>query len=113
LSSRFLYRKIRPEKRLCSYYRCQMSILRNIARTKDGRLWHWGCLETALDEQYRCLDCYGTFDATEVVLEEKQKFVGDSQKTLFSLACPNCGSHNMRRAARHHSMPSGEMVTCK
>lgn len=113
MSIRYLYRSLPKSGRTCSYYRCHDPILRNIARDKAGRLYHWGCLQTALDEQYKCLDCYDNFDATEAVLEEKQKFVGDSQKTLYSLACPNCGSRSIRRAARHHGMPSGEMVTCK
>jgi DNA-directed RNA polymerase subunit RPC12/RpoP len=69
-------------------------------------------LQTALDEKYRCLECSLVFDATEAVLEEKQKLYGDEIKELLEIICPNCGSHNIRPAARHHSMPSGAMVTC-
>jgi DNA-directed RNA polymerase subunit RPC12/RpoP len=92
MSDRVVYRKVPLAQRLCSYYLCNKQIERNIARTKDGRLWHWGCLSDARDEQYRCRGCSGTFDATEAMIEEKQKFVGDSQKTLFSLSCPYCGA---------------------
>ena len=113
MSFRFLYRRLSAKERICSYYRCRKPILRNLAKDKAGRLYHWGCLQTALDEQYRCQECHLVFDATEAVLEEKQKFYGDEIKELLGIVCPSCGSRSVRPAGRHHHMPDGEMVTCK
>jgi len=112
MSIRYLYRTTPEAQRICSYHFCGKRILRNIAKDKAGRLYHYGCLQRALDEQYRCLECFLTFDATEAVLEEKQKLYGDEIKELLGIICPSCGSRNIRPAARHHSFPSGAMVTC-
>lgn len=93
MSLRFLYRKIPVNKRICNYYRCQKPILRNIAEDKDGRIYHWGCLQSARDERFRCLNCYAIFDATEVAL--------DFQFGKLTLLCPHCGSFNLRRLHNH------------
>jgi len=112
MSIRYLYRSLPKSGRTCNYYRCQRPILRNIAKDKAGRLYHWGCLQTALDEQYRCLGCYSIFDATEAVLDEKQRTVGEGYKTILTLLCPHCGSQDLKPAQKHHSMPSGQTVHC-
>ena len=39
MSIRYLYRVLPASKRICSYWRCQGIILRNLAKTEDGRLW--------------------------------------------------------------------------
>jgi hypothetical protein len=96
MSLRIIYRKVPPSKRLCNYYRCQKPILRNIDRDKDGRIYHHGCLMSAQDERYRCLECYSMFDATEVALYEKQRFQGDGVKQILSVSCPNCGCQNLK-----------------
>jgi len=88
MSLRFLYRQMPVSRRVCSYYRCQKPILRNIAQDKTGALYHWGCLQSARDEQYECLECASSFDGTEVVLTD----YGD--KTV--VGCPSCGSVNLR-----------------
>lgn len=85
MSLRFLYRKLPASKRLCSYWRCQGSILRNITESDDGRLWHYGCLQTAKDEQHRCRECNSLLDGTQVSLAD----YADGQPTL---SCGNCGS---------------------
>ena len=112
MNARVLYRRIPLEKRLCSYYDCHKPIRRNLALDKNGRIYHYGCLQDALEEKYRCNDCFFTFDATEAVLEEKQKLYGDEIKGLLGIICPNCGSRNIKPATMHHGMPSGAWVTC-
>jgi len=92
LSDRFLYRRIPANERLCSYHRCREPILRNIARDKDGRIYHWGCLQSARDEQYRCLECYSTFNATEAIFEEEQSSYNDEFRQVFKVICPHCGT---------------------
>jgi hypothetical protein len=96
VSLRFLYRKIPVAKRICSYYRCQRPIIRNIARAQDGRLYHYGCLQSARDEVYECLECYLHFDGTEAGFVDAQKFRGDMMQEGFRPACPNCGSSNLK-----------------
>jgi hypothetical protein len=70
MSIRVLYRKIPVSIRICSYYQCHKSILRNIDRDKNGHLYHHGCLLSAREERWRCLECYAQFDATEASFEE-------------------------------------------
>ena len=90
MSLRRLYKSIPKSKRICSYYRCQKPILRNIDQDGEGRIYHHGCLMAAQDERFRCLDCYAVFDGTEVVVSE------DFNDRL-TLICPYCGSANIRR----------------
>jgi hypothetical protein len=85
LSVRYLYRVLPSSKRICSYWRCQTTILRNLTRTEDGRLWHYGCLQTAKDEQFRCLECGSTLDGTGVTYND----YADGRPTL---GCGNCGA---------------------
>jgi hypothetical protein len=92
LSFRFLYQRVPVKERICSYYLCQKPILRNIAQTPDGRLWHYGCLNTAKDEQHKCLECFGTFDGTEAILSEHEQDRGDTFSMEMKLSCPYCGA---------------------
>ena len=89
MSDRYLYRRIPVAQRNCSW--CQRAILRNIARTKDGRLWHYGCLMTAKDARFQCSECVGSFDGTEVTLELKQSTYGDDFRQIMKAFCPSCG----------------------
>lgn len=97
MSVRYLYRIVPRSKRICNYYRCQQPILRNIACDKNGAIYHYGCLQSARDEQWRCLECFMTFDATEgsfeTVEDERQ---GEFRERLIMI-CPSCGSHNLKR----------------
>lgn len=90
MSLRILYRKIPVNKRICSYYRCQKPILRNIAEDQEGRIYHYGCLQSARDQRFRCLNCYAIFDGTEVVVSEE---FSDKLTPI----CPYCGSRNLKR----------------
>jgi hypothetical protein len=121
MSLRALYRRIEPKKRICSYYKCRERIQRNIDRDKDGNIYHHGCLMDAQDEEYHCLDCYSTFDATEACFTEKQQFFNDNFRVQLKPICPNCGSSNIKPAClpdpesftvKHHEMPSGRLVEC-
>ena len=96
MNLRVLYRKIPVSKRICNYYRCQQPILRNIARTKNGAIYHYGCLNNALDEKWRCRECFMTFDATEVSFEEMQILKNDEFRERYRPICPGCGSHNIK-----------------
>lgn len=96
MSLRFLYRKIQVSKRICSFHRCGQPILRNIARDQNGHLYHYGCLQSARDEQYRCLECYQTFDATEAGQYEKQTVRDGEVVELIGVSCPSCGSQNVK-----------------
>jgi DNA-directed RNA polymerase subunit RPC12/RpoP len=97
MSLRVLYRQIQPSKRLCNYYRCQKPILRNIDRDKDGRIYHHGCLLSAKEERYSCLECFMRFDATEAAFQERLKTVGDQMQQVFRITCPGCGSENLKQ----------------
>jgi DNA-directed RNA polymerase subunit RPC12/RpoP len=96
MSVRYLYKSIPHSKRVCSYYRCQKPILRNIDRDKDGHLYHHGCLMSAQDERYRCLECLNVFDATEVAFDIKQVVKGDSIVERMQIMCPHCGSVKLK-----------------
>lgn len=88
MSLRRLYKSIPKTERICSYYRCQRPILRNIDQDKEGSIYHHGCLMTAQDERFRCLNCGAIFDATEVAL--------DSQLGELTLLCPYCGCSDLK-----------------
>lgn len=96
MSIRVLYRKIPVSNRICSYYQCHKPILRNIDRDKNGHLYHHGCLLSAREERWRCLECYAQFDATEASFEE----ITDSRQGEFRerirVLCPHCGCRNLR-----------------
>jgi hypothetical protein len=83
-------------QRRCNYYRCQKPILRNIARDKAGRIYHYGCLQSALYEKFRCLNCLNVFDATQAAFQEKQVFKDGMFSERIQLLCPNCGSTNIK-----------------
>jgi hypothetical protein len=104
MSLRVLYRKIPASKRICKYYRCQQPILRNIDRDKDGHIYHHGCLMSAQDEKWRCLECFVTFDATEAAFVETQDFRNEEFHERLKAVCPNCGSHNVK------SLSSAEVI---
>jgi len=96
MSLRRLYGSIPTNKRACSYYQCQKPILRNIDRDKDGRIYHHGCLMSAQDEQYQCLECFTVFNATEAAFTSCQKIQGDSIGEGLRPICPNCGCQNLK-----------------
>lgn len=96
MSLRRLYRAVPVAERLCSYYRCGRPIRRNLDRSKDDRLWHHGCLEAALDESWRCRNCYTTFNALEAVFAEAQIIKGDEMHTVLHPECPHCGSQDLK-----------------
>jgi hypothetical protein len=97
MSLRFLYRQMPVTKRVCSYYRCQEPILRNIAKDKKGRLYHYGCLMSALDEKFQCLECLNRFDGTDVVFEVAEKWVDNQVSQILLVRCPHCGCENIKR----------------
>jgi hypothetical protein len=98
MSLRVLYRKVPKAKRLCNYYRCpQPIILRNIDRDKNGHIYHHGCLMSAQDERYRCLECLCVFDATDAAFDSKQVIKGDDIAERMQIICPHCGCHNIKR----------------
>lgn len=100
MSIRRLYKTVPVDQRVCSYYKCPSGrIRRNIARTNDGRLWHYGCLNDAHEEKYRCLECYMTFDATEASFQEGQVIHGDEIREQPKPICPNCGCSNLKKGA--------------
>jgi len=88
MSVRYLYRKVPVSRRTCSYYACQGPILRNIIQTEDGRIWHYGCLQTAKDQRFHCFDCFADLDGTEV-----DKLDLDGQENFV---CRLCGGTNLR-----------------
>ena len=96
MSVRYLYQAIPRSKRLCNYYLCQKPILRNIARDKNGHIYHYGCLSDAKDERYRCLECGSLFDATEAAFAEHQIVQGDEVRQSLEVTCPNCGCQNLK-----------------
>jgi len=112
MSVRYLYQSIPHSKRLCSYYRCQKPILRNIARDKSNRIYHYGCLQTAKDEQWRCPECYATFDATEASFYEAENLRNDRCTEVLRPMCPHCGCQAVRPVARHHEIVTGRLVSC-
>ena len=102
MSLRRLYGSIPTNRRICNYYRCQKAILRNIDRDKDGHIYHHGCLMTAQDERYRCLECFTIFDATEATFEEHQIVQGDEVRQALQVICPNCGCQNLKNVRGFH-----------
>ena len=99
MSFRFLYRRWPASERRCNYFDCQKPILRNITRDKRGRIYHYGCLQTALDEKWRCRNCWTTFDATECAFDEEQLMRGDEVKQKLIPICPSCGSHDLKKVS--------------
>lgn len=102
MSVRYLYRVLPASKRICSYWRCGTQILRNLTRTADGRLWHYGCLQSAKDDHFQCFDCNSRLDGTEVNqvdFDEGRKF-----------ACGNCGSTNLKLPVNFRRIPPLEVV---
>ena len=88
MSVRHLYQAIPESQRICSFYRCQQPILRNITKTEDGRIWHYGCLMTARDQKFYCFNCQAQLDGTQVTpidINGQQNF-----------ACLLCGSMNIK-----------------
>jgi hypothetical protein len=98
MSVRYLYRALPLSQRICSWIHCQNPIQRNIIRTKDGRMWHYGCLQSAKDTHYQCLECVATFDGTEVNFEEGSSGFGDDFRQQWKPQCPGCGA-NLRSLA--------------
>jgi len=92
MSDRHIYREIPPAQRRCSYYRCNVPIERNLFKSKDGRLWHYGCWNDARDEHFRCQKCWSSFDATEAGFEEATLSQGDEFKQAWKAKCPHCGA---------------------
>jgi len=58
----------------------------------EGRIYHHGCLMAAQDEQWRCLNCWLIFDATEMAF--------DVLTDRIAPLCPSCGSANLKRLRR-------------
>ena len=94
MSDRDIYTKIPLAQRCCS--KCQEPIERNIARTKDGRIWHYGCLMDAKDEYHECLECFSNFDGTEASFLEGQSSYNDEYRQTRKPICPHCGSSNLK-----------------
>jgi len=88
MSVRYLYRVLPASKRICSYWRCQGIILRNLAKTEDGRLWHYGCLQSAKDDHFYCRNCFARLDSTQVA----QADFGEGP--IFT--CGNCGGNRLK-----------------
>lgn len=98
MSVRYLYKTIPQSQRVCSIFRCQKPILRNIIKDERGRIYHYGCLQTARDERYRRLNCFTSFDATEASCEAAQRFFNNEFSERLRALCPNCGSINLKEA---------------
>lgn len=88
MSLRRLYKSVPKDKRICSYYRCQKPILRNIDEC-DGQIIHHGCLLSAKEDKFYCYDCSTELDGTEVGLVDYGE-----EKTVF--ACKFCGGTNLK-----------------
>lgn len=80
MSLRYLYRKFKPEQRICPG--CGRSIQRNIA-VHEGELWHYGCLQEAKKKRYRCMVCGAVLSRFEV---SESLILGEKQ-----LGCGVCG----------------------
>jgi len=98
LSIRYLYRVLPSSKRICSYWRCGTQILRNIAKTDDGRLWHYGCLQSAKDDRFHCLDCDSHQDSTEINVADF------GEGPIFT--CGNCGSTHVKIPSDFRYIPN-------
>ena len=90
MSLRRFYSTLPVQSRQCSW--CQDPILRNIDQDKDGRLYHHGCLLTARETQYECLECYAHFNGTEANFEEGTAVDGNDWKRSRKTLCPHCGA---------------------
>jgi hypothetical protein len=89
MSDRALYRTIPLAQRICCF--CDDPIERNLLRTKDGRLWHYGCYNTARDQHFKCNECFASFDGTEAAWEDNERSVGEEFKRGKQAVCPYCG----------------------
>lgn len=89
MSDRGLYRTIPLAQRICCF--CDDPIERNLIRTKDGRLWHYGCYNTARDLHYRCTECFAGFDGTEATWEYSETSIGNEFRHGRKAVCPYCG----------------------
>ena len=98
MSLRRLYRSIPVQARICVW--CQEPILRNIDQDKDGRLYHHGCLLTAKETFYECLECFANFDGTEATFIEGQSSFNDEYRQTRQSICPHCGSSNLKGQGR-------------
>lgn len=94
---RQLYKQVPRAERRCNYYGCQQAVLANIDRDKQGRIYHHGCLITAETKIFRCLECYATFDGTEVVFNFQEHFKGDEVSQRVVLMCPHCSSRQLKK----------------
>lgn len=90
MSDRALYRTIPLAQRTCCY--CQEPIQKNLLRSKDGRLWHYGCWNTARDSHYECQECYAKFDGTEANWDLSDSSHGDEFGHKRKAICPHCGA---------------------
>jgi hypothetical protein len=90
MSDRALYKKVPLDKRVCSWIHCQDPIKRNLIRSKDGRLWHYGCYNNARDTHFECKVCFSTYDGTEVIYVEGG--VGEDFRQQWKPTCPSCGA---------------------
>jgi hypothetical protein len=89
MSDRALYRSIPLLQRRCCF--CEEPIQRNLLRTKDGRLWHYGCYNIARDQHFKCNECFSNFDGTEVTWEDSETSVGEEFRPGRKAVCPHCG----------------------
>ena len=93
MSDRGLYRKVPLKQRVCSWVHCQNPIQRNIIKSKDGRLFHYGCYNNARDTHYQCSECFATYDGTEVIFVEGTSSFSDDFRQQWIPTCPGCGVH--------------------
>jgi len=94
MSLRRLYSSLPVQARQCTW--CHEPILRNIDQDKDGRLYHHGCLLTARETHYECLECFSSFNGTESSFEEECRPEGEDFKFHRKSLCPHCGSSNVK-----------------
>ena len=95
MSLSFLYRRIPSKDRVCS--RCQRPILHNITQDGKGRLYHYGCLQTALDEKHSCWNCGMNFDGTEASVDFVSVFFQGEYRQERQVQCPSCGAKVKKR----------------
>lgn len=92
MSDRALYKKLPLNRRVCSWIHCQNPIERNLIKSKDGRLWHYGCYNNARDAHFSCKECLATYDGTEVVFVEGLTSGNDDFRQQWQPTCPGCGA---------------------
>lgn len=89
MSLRKLYQSLPVQARQCAW--CSEPILRNIDQDKDLRLYHHGCLLTARETFYECLECFAHFDGTEAHFEDDSTVEGNDWSHRRKVFCPHCG----------------------